>query len=270
MGSAEASYLEEIVKRESGIVIARDKGYLLETRLLPVAFRHGLDGLAAMAVKLQATNDRDLLREVVEAMAASETAFFRDYVPFQKLKHEILPKLLRARAGDKTLRIWSAGCGTGQEPYSVAMLLQESGLPLKDWKIEILAADISQEALAYALTASYTQLEVQRGLPAHCLVKYFAQGEDQRWLVAPQVKDMVQFSQLNLVAGPAPVAGCDLILCRYVLPHFEPPTQQAVLRFLRPALRDDGVLMLGLNESVTNIFGVIDAAAGIFGAANIA
>src|SRR5262249_35757330 len=122
-GNPEVSFIEEIVKREAGIVLAPDKGYLLETRLLPVAYKHGLDGLPAIALRLKSANDPELLREVVEAMAAGETAFFRDYAPFEKFRAEILPGMIMARAETKALRIWCAACATGQEPYSIAMML---------------------------------------------------------------------------------------------------------------------------------------------------
>lgn len=263
-GSPDASFLQEIVKRESGIVLAPDKGYLLETRLLPVAFKHGLDGLTGMALKLKTSNDPELLREVVEAMAASETAFFRDFAAFQRLKNDILPNMIMARAESKKLRLWSAACATGQEPYSLAMLLLESGLILSDWTIEILATDISQEALGVARSGVYTQLDVQRGLPVHCLVKYFSQ-DGARWVVNPAVREMVRFSPVNLVAGFGNIPPCDIVLCRYALSNFDDPTQEKVLKSLKPALQPDGVLFLGLGESPRGYFRDIDAAHGIYG-----
>lgn len=263
-GSAEALFLQEIVKRESGIVLAADKGYLLETRLLPVAFRHGLDGLTGMVLKLKTSNDPELLREVVEAMAASETAFFRDFQVFQKLRQQVLPSMAKARAGSKKLRIWSAACATGQEPYSVAMLLLESGLILHDWTIEILATDISQEALGFARAGYYTQLDVQRGLPAHYLVKYFGQ-DGPRWQVNDTVRDTVRFSPVNLVAGFNNIAPCDIVLCRYALSNFDEPTQGKVLQSLKTALQPDGALFLGLGESARGVFKDLDPAHGLFG-----
>jgi chemotaxis protein methyltransferase CheR len=262
--SSEAAFLQEIVKRESGIVLAPDKGYLLETRLLPVAFKHGLDGLSGMALKLKSSNDPELLREMVEAMAASETAFFRDYAPFQKVQENILPNMIMARAEQKKLRIWSAACATGQEPYSIAMLLLESGLVLTDWTIEIIATDISQEALSFARAGIYTQLDVQRGLPARYLVKYFTQ-DGPKWQVGETVRDMVRFAPVNLVAGFGDMEPCDIVLCRYALSNFEPPTQLKVLQLLKPALASDGVLLLGLGESPQGLFRDIDPAHGIFG-----
>ena len=264
MSRSDAGIIEDVVKRESGIMIMPGKGYLLETRLLPVAFRHGLDGLPALALRLKADNDPELLREVIEAMAASETAFFRDYVPFQRLKDDILPRMIRARAGTKTLRLWSAACATGQEAYSVAMLLRESGLITGDWKVEILATDISQEALAYARAGSYTQLEVQRGLPAHYLLKYFV-TDDAKWQVQPDVRAMVRFSHVNLITGFGDIEACDIILCRYALQNFDVPMQAKVLQFLKTALAPDGVLVLGLGETARDAFRSLDPALGLFG-----
>lgn len=264
MGNSEAGYLEEIVKRESGIVIAPGKGYLLETRLLPVAFKHGLDGLPGLATRLRAANDPELLREVVEAMAASETAFFRDYVPFQHFKTDVLPKMITARAATKTLRLWSAACASGQEAYSIAMLVREFMPSLSDWKIDILATDISQESLAYARAGVYTQLEVQRGLPAHYLVKYFTQ-EDGLWQVRPDVREMVRFAPVNLIAGFGNIEPCDIIFCRYALQCFDTAMQMKVLQLLKPALLPGGRLFLGLGETARDVFTPIDPAHGIFG-----
>jgi chemotaxis protein methyltransferase CheR len=262
-GNPEYKFFEDIVKRESGIVITPEKCYLLETRLLPVAFKHGLDGLSGMALKLKATNDPELLREVVEAMAAGDTSFFRDYTPFQRLQNDILPALIMSRAATKTLRIWSAACATGQEPYSIAMLLQESGLILRDWKIDIVATDISQESLAYARAGAYTQLEVQRGLPVRYLVKYFTQ-EGSKWFVKPEIRDMVAFSQGNLVTGTGSSGAFDLIFCRNALQNFDTPTQMKVLQSLRSSLRRDGTLFLGASESALGVFNPADEANGIF------
>ncbi len=266
-GHPDVNFIEELVKREAGIVLPPDKGYLLETRLLPVAYKHGLDGLPAMASRLRAANDPELLREVVEAMAAGDTCFFRDYTPFEKFRTEILPGMIMTRAGMKRLRIWSAACATGQEPYSIAMLLLESGLVLSDWKIEVLATDISQEAIGYARAAAYTQLEVQRGLPARYLVRYFAQ-EGQRWRLQPEVAERVQFSPLNLVSGFGEISACDIILCRYALQNFDAPMQAKVLKSLKAALAPDGVLFLGLGEDPLGLFTPIDPALGIFGNQN--
>lgn len=261
----EQNFFEDILKRESGLVLTPERGYLLETRLLPVAFRHGLDGLSGMALKLKATNDPELLREVVEAMALGDTAFFRDYAAFQKLQHDILPRLIMARAATKTLRIWSAACGSGQEPYSVAMLLLESGLILQDWKIDIDATDISQEALTHARGGTYTQLEVQRGLPAKYLVKYFTQ-DGPKWHIKPEVRDMVRFSPGNLIVSAGSTGACDLILCRNVLQNFDTAMQMKVLQSLKSSLRRDGVLMLGLGETALGVFKPVDEVNGIFGA----
>jgi chemotaxis protein methyltransferase CheR len=261
----EQVFFEDILKRESGLVLTPERGYLLETRLLPVAYRHGLDGLSGMALKLKATNDPELLREVIEAMASGDTAFFRDFTPFKRLQEDILPKIIMARASTKTLRIWSAACGSGQEPYSIAMLLLESGLILNEWTIDIDATDISQEALTQARGGVYTQLDVQRGLPARYLVKYFTQ-DGPKWHIRPEVRDMVRFSPGNLIVSAGSTGACDVILCRNVLQNFDTAMQMKVLQSLKSSLRRDGVLMLGVDEGALGVFKPVDEVNGIFGA----
>ncbi|MEZ0224340.1 MAG: protein-glutamate O-methyltransferase CheR [Alphaproteobacteria bacterium] len=263
--SPEQNFFEDILKRESGLVLTPERGYLLETRLLPVAFKHGLDGLSGMALKLKATNDPELLREVVEAMALGDTSFFRDFTPFKRLQEDILPRLIMARAATKTLRIWSAACGSGQEAYSIAMLLLDSGLILQDWKIDIDASDISQEALIHARGGTYTQLDVQRGLPAKYLVKFFTQ-DGSKWHIKPEVRDMVSFSPGNLIVSAGLTGACDVILCRNVLQNFDTSMQMKVLQSLKSSLRRDGVLMLGIGEGALGVFKPVDAVNGIFGA----
>ena len=152
---------EVLLKRESGLVITPDKMYLLESRLMPVAARRGLGGLGDIAFQLRQDGNAKLLREVVEAMATSETSFFCDHTPFQRLKDDILPPLLAARAVEKKFRIWSAACASGQEPYSIAMLLHE--MPLASWKYEILGTDMSNDILAKADAGIYSQFEVSAG-----------------------------------------------------------------------------------------------------------
>ncbi len=258
-------FFEQILKRESGLVITPEKIYLLEARLVPVASRHGVEGISGIAQRLQESGDPVLLREVVEAMATGETSFFRDMAPFENLRKAILPKLVAARASSRTLRILSAACSTGQEPYSLAMLLKDEPA-LLGWKCDIVAADMSQEALEYASGASYSQFEVQRGLPVRLLVKHFTQ-EGERWRVKPEVAGLVRFERQNLLADPAKLGVFDVIFCRNVLIYFDVPTKQKVLQGLKSILRQDGALFLGGTETVlgvTDAFTPVDGMPGVF------
>jgi chemotaxis protein methyltransferase CheR len=258
-------FFEEMLKRESGLIITPDKVYLLESRLLPIASRHGIAGVAGIAARLQQANDPVLLREVVEAMATGETSFFRDIAPFDNLRKFILPPLMKARAESRTLRILSAACSTGQEPYSLAMLVKEEPA-LLGWKCDILAADLSHEALEYAGNAAYSQFEVQRGLPVRLLVKYFTQ-DGEKWRLAPAVREMVRFQPLNLLAEPQSLGVFDIVFCRNVLIYFDVPTKAKVLQHLRSVLRQDGALFLGGTETVlgiTDAFKPVDNMPGVF------
>lgn len=265
MTTAVYKFFEEMLKRESGLVITPDKIYLLEARLIPVASKHGIDGVEGIASRLQQANDPVLMREVVEAMATGETSFFRDTAPFDRLKNNILPVLLKERQASRTLRILSAACSTGQEPYSIAMLLKDEP-SLTGWKCDILAVDFSSEALDYAATAAYSQFEVQRGLPVRQLVRHFTQDGD-KWRLKPEVRDMVRFQQANLLADPAGLGVFDVIFCRNVLIYFDVPTKAKVLQNLRTILRQDGALFLGGTETVlgvTEVFKPVDNMPGIF------
>lgn len=265
MTTAVYKFFEEMLKRESGLIITPDKIYLLESRLIPVASRHGIEGVNGIAARLQQANDPVLLREVVEAMATGETSFFRDSTPFERLKNNILPPLLKERQASRTLRILSAACSTGQEPYSIAMLLKDEPA-LLGWKCDILAVDFSTEALEYASTAAYSQFEVQRGLPVRQLVRHFTQDGD-KWRLKPDVREMVRFQQANLLAEPSGLGVFDVIFCRNALIYFDVPTKAKVLQHLRGILRQDGALMLGGTETVlgvTDVFKPVDAMPGLF------
>lgn len=243
---------EDLLRRESGLSITQEKMYLLESRLMPVAVKFGLQGLGGIADKLRARTDADLRRAVVEAMTTNETSFFRDNTPFQRLKEDVLPAFLKSRAMQKSLRIWSAACSSGQEPYSLAMLLKEYGPALQGWRIEIVATDLSHDILAQAKSGIYTQFEVQRGLPIQMLVKYFTQQGD-KWAVRQELKDMISFRPANLLTDIPTLGLFDIVLCRNVLIYFDVPTKGQVLKSIKGALKQDGVLFLGGAETVIGI-----------------
>jgi chemotaxis protein methyltransferase CheR len=190
-------FLRRLLKERSGLDLSAEKQYLVESRLIPLARRAGLPGIAELVQKIKAGSEA-LTSDVVEAMTTNETFFFRDKIPFDHFRESIMPDILRARAGRKSVRIWCAAGSTGQEPYSLAMCLKEMGAVLNGWRIEILATDLSQEVLEKSKAGLYTQFEVQRGLPIAMLVKYFKQTAEM-WQINADIRAMVQHRQLNLL-----------------------------------------------------------------------
>lgn len=252
MNEQDYKFFEELLKRESGLIITPEKTYLLESRLLPLAEKFGAVSLEGLAKKMRDTKDPAIQRAVVEAMTTNETSFFRDNTPFQRMKEDILPYFIKARAAQKSLRIWSAACSSGQEPYSTAMLLKEFGPQLQGWKFEIVATDLSHDILAQAKAGIYSQFEVQRGLPIQMLVKYFTQQGD-RWHVKQELKDMITFKPANLLSDFSALGQFDIVFCRNVLIYFDVPTKAKVLQGIRGVTKQDGVLFLGGAETVIGI-----------------
>lgn len=242
---------EKVLKETSGLVVTPDKVYLLESRLLPVAKKWNLDNTETLAGKVKA-GDAAVIVDVVEAMTTNETSFFRDNAPYEKFKSFVLPCLAKNRATNRKIRIWSAACSSGQEPYSLAMLLKENESLVKGWSIEIVATDLSREILEQAKEGVYTQFEVQRGMPIQLLVKYFEQ-KGERWQIRPQIRSMVSFRQANLLSDFSVLGVFDVILCRNVLIYFDQPTKAKVLERMKKQLAPDGVLFLGGAETVLGI-----------------
>jgi chemotaxis protein methyltransferase CheR len=245
-------YLRRLLHERSGLVLAADKQYLVESRLLPVARRAGLTGLAELVQRLRGTQAEALAVEVVEAMTTNESFFFRDKIPFEHFRDTIIPKLLVARAAQRRIRIWCAAASTGQEPYSLAMSLKEMGSLLAGWRIEILATDLSNEVLEKARAGIYSQFEVQRGLPITLLVKYFTQIGDT-WQIAPDIRAMVQFRHLNLIGDFTHLGMFDLVFCRNVLIYFNQEAKTRVLDRLARVIDQDGYLVLGAAETVVGL-----------------
>jgi chemotaxis protein methyltransferase CheR len=244
-------FLRKLLRERSGLDLFSDKQYLVESRLIPLARRVGLSGIAELVAKLKAGSEA-LTSEVVEAMTTNETFFFRDKIPFDHLRETILPALLRARAGRRSLRIWSAASSTGQEPYSIAMCLKEFGAALAGWRVEILATDLSQGVLEKSRAGIFSQFEVQRGLPIQMLVKHFTQvGE--LWQLNADIRAMVQHRQLNLMQDFSHLGTFDVIFCRNVLIYFDPDTKAVIFDRLAKAIEPDGMLVLGAAESVVGI-----------------
>ncbi len=245
-------YLRRLLRERSGLVLAAEKQYLAESRLLPVARRHGMTTLTELVGTLRARPAPTLTGEVVDAMTTNETFFFRDKAPFEHLRDVILPSLIAARAREKRIRIWCAAASTGQEPYSIAMTLKGMNAALAGFRVDILATDLVDGVLERARAGIYSQFEVQRGLPIHMLVKYFTQvGE--RWQLVPELRDMVQFRSLNLLNDFSPLGRFDVVFCRNVLIYFDQDSKTKVLERVAPQMPDDGFLVLGAAETVIGL-----------------
>jgi chemotaxis protein methyltransferase CheR len=245
-------YLRRLLKERSGLVLAADKQYLVESRLLPVARRAGVAGLGDLVQKLKGAHAEPLVVEVVEAMTTNESFFFRDKIPFEHFRDTIMPALLAARAAQRRIRIWCAAASTGQEPYSLAMALKEMAGGIAGWRIEIVGTDLSNEVLEKARAGIYSQFEVQRGLPIQLLVKYFSQIGDT-WQIAPDVRAMVQYRALNLLADFSHLGTFDLVFCRNVLIYFDQATKTAVLDRIARITDRGGYLVLGAAETVVGL-----------------
>jgi chemotaxis protein methyltransferase CheR len=243
-------FLRKLLKERSGLDLSGDKQYLVESRLIPLARRAGMPGIAELVAKLRGGSDA-LTSEVVEAMTTNETFFFRDKIPFDHLRETILPALVQARASRRALRIWCAASSTGQEPYSVAMCVKEFAA-LTGWRVEIVATDLSQAVLEKSRAGIFSQFEVQRGLPIQMLVKYFTQAGDL-WQLNADIRAMVQHRQLNLLQDFSHLGTFDVIFCRNVLIYFDQDTKAGIFDRLARMLEPDGVLLLGAAESVVGI-----------------
>src|SRR3546814_4155626 len=212
----------------SGLVITQEKAYLLESRLNPVARKWDLDGVDALIAALRSKKDERLAVDVTDAMTTNESFFFRDNRPFEQFKNVVLPHLLEARAGRKQIRIWSAACSSGQEPYTLAMMLKDDAARLAGWRIEIVATDLSTEILKKAQEGLYSQFEVQRGLPITLLMKHFSQ-EGEKWRISEEIRRMVTYKPFNLLDNPSVLGQFDVVFCRNVLIYFDQATKGQVL-----------------------------------------
>lgn len=242
---------KDLLKEKSGLTLTPDKSYLLDSRLTPVARKWGYANLETLTMNLRGVPSPDLLKDVIEAMTTNETSFFRDNKPFDQFRDVLLPHLMKTRPG-KRVRIWCAASSTGQEPYSLCMLIKEMGAKLAGWNFEIIATDISTEVLESAKKGEYSQFEVQRGLPIQMLMKYFEQKAD-RWCLKPEIKSMVQYKYFNLLEPMAPLGKFDIIFCRNVLIYFDRETKAKVMQNMSTLIPDDGFLLLGGAETVLGI-----------------
>jgi len=241
----EVTIVRHILHRAAGVVLDADKAYLVRSVLTPIAFEEGDGSLATVIERLRAEPGGVLEHRVVEALLNNETWFFRDPHFFHALRHDVLPALMAS--GQRPVRIWSAACSSGQEPYSIAMTVHHHFPELWE-QTEILATDLSDRMLDRARHGVYSQLEVNRGLPAPLLVRYFAEaGAD--WRIDPELGKRITFRPINLTQDWPDVPGMDVVFVRNVLLYFDNETRREVLRRVRRLLRPDGTLILGAAEA---------------------
>jgi chemotaxis protein methyltransferase CheR len=249
--SPEYGYLRQLVFDVSQNVLDASRDYLFDTRLSKILRNQGMTRLDELVRKLRAQKNPALEREVAEAMTINETSFFRDLRPFELLRQELLPKIIEARRFHRTLRFWSAACATGQEAYSLAMMLLEHFPMLVGWKFAIEGTDISSEVVQRAQAGRYRRIEMNRGLPARYVVRYFDHvGED--WIVKPEVRKLCHFRQANLCGASLPFNRAsdyfDVIFLRNVMLYFDQPTRRTLLAGIHRILAPDGILFLGSTE----------------------
>lgn len=245
-------YAARMLKERSGLIVTPDKIYLLETRLTPIARRHGHETVAALLTMVRNGRNERILAEITEAMTTNESSFFRDKTPFDQFKATALPTIAQARGAERQLRLWCAAASTGQEPYSLAMLLQESTLAAAGWRFEILATDLSGEVLERARAGRYNQFEIQRGLPVSYLLKHFKQNQDH-WQIDASLRAMITWRQLNLVSPLPPIGPFDIVFCRNVLIYFDVETKKRVLESIARVMTRDAYLVLGASETVLGV-----------------
>lgn len=245
-------YLRKFLRDRSGLVLAIEKQYLAESRLLPLARRNGMSTLDELIERLRNRTPTPLATQVIEAMTTNETFFFRDKIPFDHFRDTIMPGLSAARAREKRIRIWCTAASTGQEPYSLAMVLKSMGSAIAAYRIDIVATDLSSDVLEKAKAGIYSQFEVQRGLPVQTLVKFFDQvGEN--WQLAPELRSMVQFRPLNLLNDFSALGTFDVVFCRNVLIYFDQENKIALLNRIARQMPGDGFLVLGAAETVIGL-----------------
>lgn len=256
-----------LLKSRSGLVIGPDKLYLLETRLASILKREQLPDLASLAERLRRPGNEPLIRQMVEAMTTNESFFFRDDKPFQHFRAQALPQLIAARSATAPLRVWSAASSSGQEAYSIAMILTECRATIGNRKIEIIGTDLAAEQVARARDGLYTQFEVQRGLPVQMLMRYFQKGE-AGWRISEALRAMVQFREWNLLGDLRALGQFDVVFCRNVLIYFDQPTKAKVLDAIAQQMPTDGLLYLGGAETVLGIssrFAPLPIERGVYG-----
>jgi chemotaxis protein methyltransferase CheR len=252
ISDADFEYVRKLVREKSAIVLEDGKQYLVESRLTALARREGMDSYQEVVRRLRASPIGPLQSLVIESMTTNESSFFRDVKPYTALRQTVIPELMRLRATERSLQIWSCACSTGQEPYSIAMLLKEHFPALASWKVQVTATDLSTEMVTRARAGVFSQLEVNRGLPAPMLIKYF-EKRGLEWQVREDLRRGIEFRDLNLAGTWTGVPKVDLVMLRNVLIYFDMDTKRQILGKVRQVLRPGGFVFLGTAETTMNL-----------------
>ncbi len=245
-------FISELIRKESAIVLESGKEYLVESRLSPIASEEGFDSLEQLVTALRGNKKFGLKGKVVEALTTNETSFYRDIEPFEMMRTQLIPELLEMRKAEKALTVWCGAASTGQELYSLAMMIREHFPELLSWKLTILGTDLSKEVLDKAKEGKYSQVEINRGLPAQLLIKYF-EKQGTEWQLKKDVRDMIEYRELNLIKPWIGVPQSDIVLLRNVLIYFDAEVKKEILGKVRRVLRPDGFLFLGAAETTLNL-----------------
>jgi chemotaxis protein methyltransferase CheR len=241
-----------LLRQRSAIVLEAGKEYLVESRLAPLVRERNLSSIGELIGRLRGEPHNGLYRQIVEALVTTESSFFRDHHPFEAIQKVVIPELIKRRKDERRLNIWCAASSTGQEPYSLAMLIRESCPELRGWKVSLMASDISRQVLNRARAGRFNQIEVNRGLPASLLVRYFAQdGTD--WELSSEIRKMVDFQEINIAQAWPALPRMDLVLVRNVMIYFDVETKKTILHKLTRVLQPDGYLLLGGAETTLNL-----------------
>lgn len=249
---ADLSFVCDLVYKEAAIVLDDAKSYLIEARLEPLAKREGFDSIHEFVESLRSTKSPVLVSKAIDAMTTNETSFFRDVHPFMSLRKYILPEIITRKSDEKKLNIWCAACSSGQEPYTIALLLKEHFPELRAWDVSILATDISDEMLTRCRKGIFSKLEVNRGLPAPLLIKYFEQ-DGAEWRLKDEIRSMIEFRQVNLIAPFPLMLRMDIVFIRNVLIYFDVKTKKEILEKIRRNMDPEAYMFLGGAETTLNI-----------------
>jgi len=258
MQTQDFQYLSAILKQRSGLALTDDKAYLIESRLLPIARSQGFADIGQLCNSLRLKANESLLSEITEAMTTNESSFYRDIKPYESFRNIVLPLLMARPLASKNMRIWSAACSTGQEPYTISMCLKEEGAKLAGWNFEIIASDLAKKVVEKAKEGIYSQFEAQRGLPIQILMKYFTSLPDTSWQIKDNIRSTVQFKIQNLLTDYGLLGKFDIVFCRNVLIYFDEPTKAQVTEKMARSLTSGGILIIGATESLIDPRGLFE------------
>lgn len=252
MQPGDFQYLSGVLKQRSGLALTDDKVYLIESRLLPIARAQGLADIPQLCELMRKGVKEELLEEITEAMTTNESSFFRDIKPYEQLRQIVFPAVMQKAEAAKKIRIWSAACSTGQEPYSIAICIEEDRAKMPGWSFEIIGTDLAKKVVDKAKQGIYSQFEVQRGLPIQMLVKYFSSLPDTTWQVKENIRAMAQLRTYNLLDDYTALGKFDIVFLRNVLIYFDDATKAKITEKMARSLQPHGVLIIGSTESLVD------------------